>query len=293
MLLRPIAPEEDVALLLAGAQSDCGAPLVAGRRRRIHADATGAVIAEVDGTPVGLASYRVGPRHPRLAEVGVDVLPEFRTPDVTIGLVDAVLDLTGDRIVETKAAVEDPVTEWVRSRPDFRHEITVRNGMILTSGRPEPPGPLPVGYAVETFDELTRPIEMLYEQIYAEGHTWTGETVSFPSTGSFLSVVGTPVSIGLVWNRTGSPVAASAVTLGSGLTGGAYLVPGGVVESERMQRSTILAHVVDATLHAAWRAGVKQVEYEDSRPDWALQGEVLDRFDRDQEHVTEMWIRRP
>ncbi len=278
---------------MAQAQADCPAPMVAGRRRRIHSDATGSVVAEVDGTPAGLASYRVGARHPRLAEIGVDVLPGFRTPEVTIGLVDAVLDLAGERIVETKAAAEDPMTDWVRSRPDFRHEITVRSGTMSTSDRPEPPGPLPVGYAIETFDETTRPIEILYEQIYAEGHRWTGETVSFPPTGSFLSVVGAPVAIGLVWNRTGSPVAASAVTLGSGPTSGAFLVPGGVIESERIQRSTILAHAVDVTLRAAARAGVKLVEYEDSRPNWALQGEVLDRFDRTQEHETEMWIRRP
>ena len=293
MLTRSPTEGDDLALLVARAQADCPAPMVAGRRRIIHSDATGSIVAEVDAMPVGLGSYRVGPRHPRLAEIGVDVLSEHRTPEVVTGLVDAVLDLAGERIVETKAAAEDPMTDWVRSRPDFRHEITVRNGTISTSDRPEPSGPLPVGYAIETFDEMTPPIETLYEQIYAEGHRWTGETVSFPPTGSFLSVVGTLVAIGLVWNRTGSPVAASAVTLGSGLASSAYLVPGGVIESERVQRSTILAHAVDVTLHAAARAGVKLVEYEDSRPDWALQGEILDRFERTQEHVTEMWVRRP
>jgi hypothetical protein len=105
-------------------------------------------------------------------------------------------------------------------------------------------------------------------------------------------VVGEPVAIGVVWNRTGEPVAAAGVSVVEDVSRGAFLLPGGVLESERIQRLELAGHAIEAALSEAARIGVPEVQYEDSRPDYALQGEVLDRFERKPRDTTEMWISR-
>jgi hypothetical protein len=288
MLIREPADNAEIHTLVHATQEGRSGFVVA-RRRNNHMTGDINIVGEIEGTAVAIGSLRGGPRHPRMVELSVDAFPS--AGDEIAPLVDALVAAAGDRIIECKTADYDAISHWVRGDGRFAHEITVESGRISTVGRP-PPGFLPVGYAVESLEEATPEVERLFERVYAESHAWTGEVVEFPETGSWLSVVGEPVAAGVVWNRTGEPVGVSGVVVARQVTQGAYLLPGGVLESERSHRPEMLGHAIEAALAGAARVGVRQVDYEDSRPDYALQGGVLDRFERTSHDITEMWISR-
>lgn len=292
MLIREPRPSDSLENIVSSAQSDCRAELLPRRRRLLHHGATSQLFVEVDGAVVGVASLRTTLRHPRLAEVAIDVQRPNRSAATIGDLADAILERAAGRIVEARVADDDPVSAWPKTRTGFTCELVVRNGSIPTGDRPPPGTPLPAGYAVEAVEEATRPVEELFERLHAQSTAWAGESVMFPEGRSLLSEAGDAVAIGVVWNRVGSPVAGTAVVVDSDARPGAVLLPGGVIDSERILRTALLAHAVEATLRAAARSGVPRVEYEDSRPNGELQGLVLDRFERTERQRTEVWVSR-
>lgn len=264
--------------------------MVARRRRTIYREGDVGLVGEVDDRPVAIASLRAGPRHPRMVELAVDTSDD--AIDGAGPMIDAMIEAAGDRIIECKTADYDVMSHWVRHDPRFRHEITVELGTMATSSRPAPVGLLPAGYTAEGLTEAGPEIEALFEHVYARSHVWTGGVVEFPETGSWLSRVGEPVAVGVVWNRTGRPIAVSGVTVGFAASQAAFLLPGGVLEGEPGHPIEMLSHAVEAALSTATRIGVPEVEYEDSRPDYDVQGAVLDRFERRPYDTTEMWVSR-
>lgn len=289
MLIREPRDTAEVADLAQTTQH-ARSGLVVARRRAIHLSGDLSRVGEIDGEPVALGSLRGGSRHPDMVEMAIDAVEGVE--DALAPMVDVLIEAAGDRIVECKTADGDAVSQWVRRDHRFRHEITVQLGSVPTSGRPQPLGLLPARYSAEALEEMTPEVERLFERIYAEQHAWTGTVVEFPESGSWVSSVGEPVAIGVVWNRTGEAVAVSGVTIGTTVEEGAYLLPGGVIAAERSHRVEIFSHALEAALAAAARLGVPKVDFEDSRPDYAIQGAVLDRFERNVRDTTEMWISR-